>query len=90
MSPDPSIIHLSDSNPPNADLLREADSYDVVPTNVLDYIFIPLPVDPELPMDLSSIAAPDESAGEQEPQSEKPDAAPSDLNSVADPSIEQG
>jgi uncharacterized LabA/DUF88 family protein len=87
-----SIIHLSGSNPPNAELLREADSYDVVSAHGLERMFLPLPVDPELPLDpnappLEAITKP---IAEQEPESEKPDAAPSDLSSVADPSQEEG
>ncbi|WP_082898277.1 NYN domain-containing protein [Sphingomonas sanguinis] len=78
-----SIIHLSTSNPPNADLLREADSYDVVPDDLLDQMFTPPPVAPELP--LEALNKPSEAASlDQGAQSEKPDAEPSDLSSVSD------
>ena len=85
-----SIIHLSSSNPPNAELLREADSYDIVPTDRLNQMFLPLPVDPELPLNSEIQAEMDQAEKDNAPQSDKPDAAPSDLNSVADPSVEEG
>jgi len=87
-----SIIHLSRSNPPNADLLREADTYDVVLSDGLDRMFHALPLEAEgqvelgtLPMEIET-----ESFAEQKPESEKPDAAPSDLSNVAGLSQEEG
>ena len=85
-----SIIHLSTSNPPNADLLREADSYDVVPDALLDQMFTPHATDPELPLSPESEQPHENVLVDQAPQSEKPDAAPSDLNSVSDPDKENG
>lgn len=87
-----SVIHLSSSNPPNAELLREADSYDVVPDAMLHHMFLPLPAEPELPLDPAQdgLEVQEAAADDQAPQSEKPDAAPSDLDSVADPSVEEG
>ena len=38
-----SIIHLSDVIAPNGDLLREVDSYDVVPFDQLQTMFLPAP-----------------------------------------------
>ncbi len=78
-----SIIHLSTSNPPNADLLREADSYDVVPDALLGQMFTPPPDSSDLPL-TSSDKNPEAVALDQEPQSEKPDTEPSDLSSVSD------
>jgi len=87
-----SIIHLSNANPPNSELLREADSYDVVPDAMLNHMFLPLPAEPELPFDDAQNEAElnDAVQTDQIPQSEKPDAEPSDLGSVADPSVEEG
>jgi len=66
-----SLIHLSDVVPGNASLLREVDSYDVVPVNALQTIFLPVPegappIDVALPEDSSVSAL-------------KADAVPSDL-----------
>jgi uncharacterized LabA/DUF88 family protein len=61
-----SIIHLSDTVNGNLSLLREADSYDVVPRSELQRMFLPVP---------------DAPAPQQEPLASalKPDAAPSDM-----------
>jgi uncharacterized LabA/DUF88 family protein len=83
-----SIIHLSDATPPNAELVREADSYDIVATHALDAMFFPLPADRERKPGEADVLA-----GEREvdspiagkPESEKPDAEPSDLGIVQDP-----
>lgn len=85
-----SLIHVSASNPPNDELLREVDSYDVVPEDRLAQMFIPLPVDPELPLVSESSPGQVLELSDQTPHSEKPDAEPSDLASVADPSVEKG
>jgi len=88
-----SVIHLFNSNPPNAELLREADSFDIVPDEMLHHMFLPVPAaEPELPFDPAHdlLITGEPSAADQAPQSEKPDAAPSDLSSVADPSVEEG
>jgi uncharacterized LabA/DUF88 family protein len=62
-----SIIHLSDVVSRNVSLLREADSYDVVPRPQLQQMFLPVPHAPIL---------------QQEPPASafKPDAAPSDMS----------
>lgn len=77
-----SIIHLSGSNPPNKDLLREADSYDVVRHDDLNDIFGPV-------LESASIdgATQTEQVGLgttelEAPVSEKPNAAPSDLSTL--------
>lgn len=44
-----SIIHLSDVVAPNGDLLREADTYDVVPLIALQQMFLPVPTAPQVP-----------------------------------------
>jgi uncharacterized LabA/DUF88 family protein len=87
-----SIIHLSPIVNPNGDLLREADSYDVVPNARLQELFLARP-EPML-SSIDSESAPLESpAGAQPPSdkvlSEKPDAAPSDLDAVKDIIVEQ-
>lgn len=74
-----SIIHLSSVTPPNADLLREADSYDVVSSDSLAGIFVPEAAAPELPL-LDEEGSDPQAAGE--PESEKPDAEPSDLDVI--------
>jgi|GEM_PF-1365245 len=38
-----SILHLSEVNLPNSDLLREVDSYDVIPFKELQSMFLPVP-----------------------------------------------
>ena len=85
-----SIIHLWTSNPPNNDLLRESDSYDVIRNEQLNQMFIPLAADPELPLEPIGEHSDEVMIADQLPQSEKPDAAPSDLSSVSDPSVENG
>jgi hypothetical protein len=45
-----SIIHLSDVVLPNGELLREADSYDVVRADALAQMFLPLPTGPQEPV----------------------------------------
>lgn len=61
-----SIIHLSDTVNRNVSLLREADSYDVVPARQLQQMFLPVPGAP-----ISQQEAPASAL--------KPDAAPSDM-----------
>ncbi|WEQ54143.1 NYN domain-containing protein (plasmid) [Komagataeibacter oboediens] len=80
-----SIIHLSRSNPPNEELLREADTYDVVLSDGLDDMFHALPLEAEGLVEIGTlpIEAEIELSIEQRPQSEKPDTAPSDLITVA-------
>ena len=86
-----SIIHLSDVVPPNGDLLREADSYDVIPVTALQEMFVPQPEAPQLALD-PAIAATVEKPTEENKTapstaSDKPDAAPSDLKIIT---IESG
>ncbi|UNC15904.1 NYN domain-containing protein [Acidiphilium multivorum] len=85
-----SILHLSCSNPPNTELLREADTYDVVSPNGLNRMFLspPVPAEGRLHMKTSDASLKSEAIVDQAPESEKPDAAPSDLIAVADTSEE--
>lgn len=79
-----SILHLSQATQPNADLLREADSYNVVTADDLPNMFLPLPqVPPEgVPIDGEAAAeAPDGETSEKEP--EKPQAGQSNLSGDA-------
>lgn len=62
-----SIIHLSEAVNPNSDLLREADSYDVISLDNLQHLFMP-------PLDPQTLAS-----AEQGEESEKADPRPSDL-----------
>jgi uncharacterized LabA/DUF88 family protein len=65
-----SIIHLSPTIIPNVSLLKEADSYDVVPINKLHGLFLPMPAAgeaKELPLASAAVS------------SLKPEASPSDL-----------
>lgn len=88
-----SILHLSDVTLPNDDLLREADSYDVVSRVALNVMFLPQPAEteqgPVLPLadtaiDMTNRQAPvtGETLPPPEPESEKPEAEPSDLNEL--------
>jgi uncharacterized LabA/DUF88 family protein len=61
-----SIIHLSDTVNANISLLREADSYDVIPRSDLQDMFLPVPEMPPPAIEPSASAL-------------KPEAAPSDL-----------
>jgi uncharacterized LabA/DUF88 family protein len=61
-----SIVHLSDTINRNVSLLREADSYDVIPKLELQKMFLPIPDGP-IPQQ------------EPLPSALKPDAAPSDM-----------
>lgn len=79
-----SIIHLSSANPPNLELLRESDSYDIVPADRLNQMFIPLPADPVLPLIVDPVVEVGEETDDDAPQSDKPDAAPSDLGMAAE------
>jgi uncharacterized LabA/DUF88 family protein len=85
-----SIFYLSCKNPPNADLLREADTYTVVSPDGLVGMFLPLPRAQEGPLnsEASQAEADSKKIVEQKPESEKPDAAPSDLIAEAVPSQE--
>lgn len=82
-----SIFHLIRPDPPNIELLREADTYDVVSESGLESMFVSL-IDtqevsltskkPHTVIDQKTIV-------DQKPESEKPDAAPSDLiSAIAD------
>jgi hypothetical protein len=78
-----SIMHLSAATDPNSDLLREADSYDVLSSAELDQIFVvATPAQPgEEDSESEEVAIgplPEEAA------SEKPAAAPSDLGLASD------
>jgi uncharacterized LabA/DUF88 family protein len=66
-----SIIHLSDTVTRNVSLLREADSYDVVPTLELQRMFLPI----------ADVAIPPASIPEPESNTSalKPDTIPSDM-----------
>lgn len=80
-----SILHLSSSNPPNGELLREADSYDIVHDAALDDLFLPKPA-AEAPVNhLAPIGGGEPAAPAPVIESEKPDAAPSDLKILEDP-----
>jgi NYN domain len=78
-----SILHLSAATAPNAELLREADSYNVVLVNALDAMFFPLPVEGGLVPGETFKGEVSSAAGE--PASEKPDTEPSDLRMAEDP-----
>jgi hypothetical protein len=76
-----SILHLSEATLPNGDLLREADSYDIIPKNVLNSLFLPIPTTTEpQEIDLGETAGGGLEAGEV--FSEKPETAPSDLKII--------
>jgi uncharacterized LabA/DUF88 family protein len=77
-----SIIHLSEYSSPNADLLREADSYDIVPAGALGGMFFPLSV--EGPTSHQDVESESKSSAAGEPESEKPKTEPSDLNTLED------
>ena len=87
-----SILHLSKSNPPNQELLREADTYDIVSAEGLDSMFLLQPGAAEGPRNLNTSYAHAETERivKHEPESEKPDAEPSDLTPVAGHSQEAG
>jgi hypothetical protein len=85
-----SIIRLSDVTLPNADLLREADSYDLVAADFLDRMFVPIPgmmtvEQNPTEVDGSKRANDGGPADANEPESEKPVAEPSDLQIDQDP-----
>jgi hypothetical protein len=61
-----SIIHLSDTVNRNLSLLRESDSYDVIPQHHLQQMFLPIPDIPPPQPELSTSAL-------------KPEAEPSDM-----------
>jgi uncharacterized LabA/DUF88 family protein len=72
-----SILHLSEATPPNADLVRESDSYDVVPKTALNLMFVPVPAaEPAEPI-LPHLAEESPTADGAQPESEKPDIEPS-------------
>jgi uncharacterized LabA/DUF88 family protein len=76
-----SIIHLSDTVARNVSLLREADSYDVVPRANLQQMFLPVPAVPP--------AAPTPSVAHEAGVSAlKPDTAPSDM-AVGTPTVSE-
>jgi uncharacterized LabA/DUF88 family protein len=70
-----SIMHLASTVLPNTDLLREADSYNVVPFDQLDAMFFPL-IDPTVPLLI-----------EEEPTSEK--SVDVDINGGEEPATEK-
>ncbi|GGZ05297.1 NYN domain-containing protein [Novosphingobium colocasiae] len=83
-----SLIHLTSSIPPNMDLVREADTYDVVSDLKLNEMFFPQEF-----MDLALLSNDEKDKNretELEVRSEKPEAAPSDLDTVVDPSEQEG
>ena len=72
------IVHLSGSGSPNGELLREADTFSVIPLEALEAIFLAADVSVE------EAVAPEAAPAVQDPVepielSEKPDAEPSDL-----------
>jgi uncharacterized LabA/DUF88 family protein len=77
-----SMIYLSDIIPPNGDLLQEADSYDVVGTSELYSIFLPPPTEAEIAAETAAPAALAEADAIEEMLSEKPEAEPSDLETI--------
>lgn len=79
-----SIIHLSEHVLPNADLLREADSYDVVPLGALQDIFVPQFQTPQLPLDPAVVETAEKPTEEvvASLDSDKPDSVPSDLKTT--------
>jgi uncharacterized LabA/DUF88 family protein len=79
-----SIIHLSQAVTPNGELLREADSYDVVPLNALHNMFLPVPIEAEGEVavaegPLPSSEKPDDTGGAR---SDPPIPPPSDLKAA--------
>ncbi len=77
-----SLVHLSDVIAPNLDLLREADSYDVVTIDQLQTMFLPIPDQEVLQAEVVEQALPEVEEAIVEQLSEKPDAEPSDLNAA--------
>ncbi len=74
-----SLIHLSETANQNLSLLRETDSFDVVPKSELQQLFLPIPSTPApqtVPQPEATVSA------------LKPDAAPSDLTIVGSTSPE--
>ncbi|MEG8223935.1 NYN domain-containing protein [Sphingomonas sp. HH69] len=86
-----SIIHLSSSFLANDDLLREADSYDVIPESRLDLMFFPLKLRAEASGGTIDMFDPTEAVQEdaQKPESEKPEADPSDLKLLDDNGVNE-
>lgn len=83
-----SLIYLSDATPPNGDLLREVDTYDIVPLNDLQTMFLPVPDEATLNAEAAAEAAEERREAVEEMLSEKPEAEPSDLASADDVSEE--
>jgi len=73
-----SIIHLCSSIEPNAELLREADSYDVVDDAFLDRMFSVAPPSGNTVADSPNRV--EAITSKERPQSEKPETTPSDLS----------
>lgn len=71
-----SIIHLSDVVTKNTSLLNESDSYDVIPLDVLQRIFLPINPNPEFTPGPEAAAAIEP---EQSDSALKPETSPSDL-----------
>ena len=79
-----SLLYLSDVTPPNGDLLREVDTYDVVPLGALQQMFLPIPDAATLTAETVAEAAEERREAVEEMLSEKPEAQPSDLASIDD------
>lgn len=80
-----SILHLYDTGSPNIDLLRESDSYDVVPLESLVTIFFPI-VDAAQPPEGTGDSGLDSDLGTEDAIiSEKPEASPADLPLAEEP-----
>lgn len=85
-----SILHLSEVIPPNGELLQEADSYDVVPQDALQTMFLPVPDQATLDAEMVAGNAIETVEAIEEMLSEKPEAEPSDLSSAQDVVEEEG
>jgi hypothetical protein len=70
-----SLIHLSKATNPSVELLKEVDSYDLVPFEALQAMFLPVPQTPPPPPQVTNVLS-----------AEKPEAAPSDMKVEAAPS----
>ncbi len=73
-----SVLHLSEHTTPNVELIHEVDSYDVIPYDSLNKMFFPEAIENNVTD--GDIKAPISPNSIGEPESEKPEAAPSDLD----------
>lgn len=77
-----SLFHLTEIVPANLDLLHETDSYDVVKSEALQHMFLPVPTPEEIEAEKIAGTEAQEIEAIQEMLAEKPTAEPSDLKEV--------